>query len=158
MSLLIDILARHSPFPLNEVVLFGETLSLSFADLLLFELGVVEVFFSNTIDLMLSLIFLSTNLFDCGHLLVLVVIVIDMHLTPLFLLPHAHSFLISCPFGLLLLLISLFLKHLVVVFSLQVLEFIGFLSCLVDLLNRSVLFILKHSYSVAKQFNVPLEL
>lgn len=143
-----DVLASHGSLLLDEFVLFGETVSLLAANLLLAELGIVVTIFSDSVQVVLHDLLMSANLIDNLQFLLSKVLVANIHLLllsfPAFL--HSHAIL----FGLLLaqLILSLLLQHLVIVFLLEFLQLPCLFTRLIDLFDGSHLLVLEHAHAV----------
>ena len=69
MFVAINLRPCHFTLLTNKFILFSHTLQLGFADLLLAELGLVILIFTLTIECVLILIFMATNLFNSCQLL-----------------------------------------------------------------------------------------
>jgi hypothetical protein len=142
----------------DEIILLRETHSTLLANLLLAELRIVIVFFAHAIQVMLHHLFLSANFLNSCHLLIAEVSVAISKLL-LFLLTTLTSFL----FVLLLLLDAILLltaplQHLIVVSVLEFLQLASLFTRLLDLFDRTNLFVLEHANAIAKLLNVSLEL
>ena len=142
VGLLVDFLPRHGALHLNEVVLLGQAVGFLLANLLLAELGLVEVLFAHAVQVVLHLLFLSAHLLHSGHLLVSEVSVSEVDLLSFFLPAFASNFSVLLLLQLALLLLSLLLQDLIVVLILQILQLSCLLFRLFDLFNGPHLFIL----------------
>ena len=150
MSMVFNVLSGLSTLILNEFILFGHTLWLSFSNLLLTELSLIVLIFTHSIQIMLDLLLLSTNFFHSSHLLIYEVFVPDVDLLFLFLLSSklGRSFCFSLSLFLLFFLSPL--EYNIVVFSLQLLQLSRLLLRFSNLLNGTIFFILEHANAVAK--------
>ena len=122
MSMVFNVLSGLSTLILDEIILFGHALWLSFPDLLLTELSLIVLIFTHSIQIMLDLLLLSTNFFHSSHLLIYEVFVPDVDLLFLFLLSSKLGRCFCISLSLFLLFFLSPLEYDIVVFSLQVLQ------------------------------------
>ena len=154
----VDLVSGNISLLLNEFVLLSQTVCLLLPDLLLAVLSLIVALLTHSVEVVLHLLFLSTNLFDRGHLLIPEIFVAEVKLL-LFSFPApAGRFTISLILRLTSLLFTTALHHLVIVLALQVLKLSRLLAGLLDFLDSPDLLILKHTDSVAQLLNVPLQL
>ena len=150
MSMVFNVLSGLSTLILDEIILFGHALWLSFSDLLLTELSLIVLIFTHSIQIMLDLLLLSTNFFHSSHLLIDKVFVPDVHLLFLFLLSSTLGRSLCISLSLFLLFFLSPLEYNIVVFSLQLLQLSRLLLRFSNLLYGTIFFILEHANAVAK--------
>ena len=150
MSLIFKVLSGLSTLILDEFILFGHALWLSFPDLLLTELSLIVLIFTHSIKVMLDLLLLSSNFFHSSHLLIHEVFVPDVNLLFLFLLSSTLGRSLCFSLSLFLLFFLSPLEYDIVVFSLQLLQLSRLFLRFSNLLHGTSFFILEHANAVAK--------
>ena len=127
-------------------------------DLLLAVLSLIVALLTHAVEVVLHLLFLSTNLFDSGHLLIPEIFVAEVELLLLPFPAPAGRLTISFIFCLARLLFTTALHDLVIVLALQVLKLSSLLAGFLDFLDSPDFLVLKHANAVAKLLNVSLQL
>ena len=139
---MINVLSGILSLLSDKIVLLCETINLLLSDLLLSVLSLIVGLFSHTVQRVLHLLLLSTDLFDSSELLIDKVLVPDLDLLLSLSFPISLDFLIGFGLGQFCLLVTLSLENSVIILVLKSLQLASLFPGLFDLLDGSVLLIL----------------